>query len=464
MRRSHAVVLGFLVLLGAAPAAETARTALPDPLVGWACPPPQPHELSGRIKGPPEITDLVAEPGEGCADVDDKRCVALATAGAPPPDQVTRVAVADRRLVVIAGEAAHVYDAAADRWTRAESHAGLPGARPHLFTWGERLLVVGTVAHQGVAAALDPATGRWEALPPLPRPITGDTVLLGDALVVRMPPQVHGQVHGWTWSAKTGAVGEIPPRVAPDAAALVADGPGLLLWGGYTNADPKQPTAEGAFYDLATGAWRSLPTGPPAAYGAQASWDGERYVLARGLRSTPEDSGAPAWPVDVAWAWDPASDSWSEVGWDPLTHPADRVRRDGARIRPTPVATDPLVPTLGGIEPVPMVPRSGGTSDRFSCGAAVYRPVLAGLGDKSWLVLLDGLQRVELRSGRISPVAKPRSSAIIASLGDELVVWGGYTQEVVGMSSCCGTAGTPPQDVDRIERTWHPDGFRIRVD
>lgn len=126
----------------------------------------------------------------------------------------------------------------------------------------------GTWHPAGAGAAYDPATDRWEVLPPAP----------------------------------------VTARVG---ATAVWSGREVLVWGGA--AGPDAFFADGAAYDPAARRWRKLPAAPiRPRTGHEAVWTGREMVVWGGYpRCCPIDS---VLHDPAAAAFDPATDRWRRIG------------------------------------------------------------------------------------------------------------------------------------------------------
>ena len=96
------------------------------------------------------------------------------------------------------------------------------------------------------------------------------------------------------------------------ASGAVWTGREMIIWGGVSRQDTVTPVAEGAAYDPATDAWRTIAPAPPGVLGVvgtAAAWTGRIAVFWAG--NSPDGPAAGA-------AYDPVADSWQRLPDGPL--------------------------------------------------------------------------------------------------------------------------------------------------
>jgi len=191
-----------------------------------------------------------------------------------------------------------------------------------------------------------------------------------------------------TWQALPEA--PIVGRLAP---AAVWTGTEMIVWGGYARSEDVGQASQGAAYNPATRAWRTIAPSPPGVQGGAAVvWTGDEMVVWA--------SNSPDGPVGTA-VYDPATDSWRRLPAGPL----------GKREGYSSVWTGTELIVVGG-----------------SLGDTLAKPVAAALDPRtdSWR-LLPALNRV---------------TGLMPSTG---VVWDGREAFVMGsvcaeyLSSCSPT-------------------------
>jgi hypothetical protein len=169
-----------------------------------------------------------------------------------------------------------VYDPGSDSWRRLGigtvlNVATVDGVATDdgVIVWGRQPGSGGTGGSSSFAARFVPGPDRWEPLP---------------------PPPLHGPASAasvYTGSCRSGAAG----RAIPTAAT---GGPGcgeVVLWGRPPIEQGPRGGATGAALDVATGAWRPLPTvagfgGRAAAIrsvGVEAAWAGSTLLVVGGF-------------------------------------------------------------------------------------------------------------------------------------------------------------------------------------
>lgn len=138
------------------------------------------------------------------------------------------------------------------------------------------------------AAAYDPTADEWEALDDVPLPLgSAGAVSTGDGVVAvgpDAPPRSDGTLAPGTGMAAaaldptTGTWRALPtPPVAARSGPVVTwTGTEVVVVGG--TSDPRTPLADGAELDLATGSWSSIPP-PPLAIPSQGTPGDQGYAV-----------------------------------------------------------------------------------------------------------------------------------------------------------------------------------------
>ncbi|MFT4011808.1 MAG: kelch repeat-containing protein [Paracoccus sp. (in: a-proteobacteria)] len=212
----------------------------------------------------------------------------LWTKGTPAPIERSEVAVAaiDGKGYVVGdirgAEDMLVYDIAGDSWTRVPAPQAIH--HPTAASWGGKLYVFGgfvgmsPARAQTVAWVYDPATGRWDDLPPLPT-----------ARAAGVAVALDGRIH--VISGATDILIDVPSGTRNPAEDAVLTG---------TN------TGAHEVFDIALGRWESrapLPT--PRDHTSAGAIDGKIVVAGGRFALDPRVN------VDLVDIYDPATDSWT---------------------------------------------------------------------------------------------------------------------------------------------------------
>lgn len=166
----------------------------------------------------------------------------------------------------------------------------------------------GILKGRGVAAAYNPATGRWRQLPPAPgRVFNGEggyhTVWTGRELL------------GWGMGLHA-AYNPASNRWRPIAAAPITapsitvwTGRQVLMWGGGCCDDY---LADGAAYTPASNTWQQLPASPLAGRHTSGAWTGKELIVVGGVGVASRHPTVYSVLADAA-AYNPTSRSWRRL-------------------------------------------------------------------------------------------------------------------------------------------------------
>ena len=192
-----------------------------------------------------------------------------------------------------------IYDPAQDSWQEiAPFPQDMGDLSPDIAAyWLDGRVVVLGVFAGGVsmtpgdgAAAYDPTADEWEALDDVPLPFgSAGAVSTGDGLVV-VGPDTPGRPDGSLATGTGMAAAALDPttgtwRALPTPPGAVRSGP-VVAWtgtevvvvGGYSG--PGTPLADGVELDLSTGSWSIVPTAP-LAIPSQGTPGGQGYPVGR---------------------------------------------------------------------------------------------------------------------------------------------------------------------------------------
>lgn len=272
----------------------------------------------------------------------------------------------------------------------------------------------------------------WRTLPPLPAPVGGDSVAVGEVegeLFVAGGKGPTGQAlaSAWRFDRIAGRWVSRAPLLTPryGMASAVLDGK-LYAIGGWTDAGGYAATVEA--YDPVTDSWQvKAPLPAPRLGAAAATVGGKLYVF----------GGYDGSEQATAYAYDPAADAWTTVA----AMPASRFRHGAAVV-------DGRILVAGG--------RSSG---QLTTEASLYDPqadlwimaaglpagraggVLAGDGRRAWFAVgNDGLPRSEAWE-LLNGAWRPLLAAPTARAGSSGAFVDGEIY-VVGGASGDGTAGS----------------------
>lgn len=230
----------------------------------------------------------------------------------------------------------------------------------------------------------------------------------------------------------------------------VSTGTEMLLWGGDNGSDDPAGLIDGAAFDYAGGAWRTMSQAPlEVSGGRSAVWTGEEMLVwggevGDGSHGRPDD-GAAYDPSSDSWTQLPASPSWSLAGHSAIWTGAEMIVWGGVGMQGRGAAFDPSAGSWRSLPPAPTEARfrhaavwtgtemimwggADGSEESLATGAA-YNPV-----SDSWRELPPAPL-----SGRDSPTA--------VWTGTEMIVWGGFDYLEGGLGD--GAAYDPASDTWR---------------
>ena len=206
-----------------------------------------------------------------------------------------------------------VYDPAADAWQRGpRMPEGFPPVvSPAVVAHRGALLVIGGLIAGSASAtakviALDPATGAWSSLAPLPMPLGAAVAqAIGEDLYVA--GGLDGTAsHAELWVMRAGSDAWSPAAAMSSArhgAASAVIGGHLFVFGGTREGGAALALAE--VYDPVTNEWSALaPLPAPLSFAGATAGHGRAVVLAGDTGSA---AGTPAW------LYDPIADAWSAL-------------------------------------------------------------------------------------------------------------------------------------------------------
>jgi N-acetylneuraminic acid mutarotase len=245
----------------------------------------------------------------------------------------------------------------------------------------------------------------------------------------------------------------IKPR-ASNVAAWTGDE--FVVWGGYklVPADKDGQMVDGAAYDPQTKRWRLLSTGPlEYSWGRTGVWTGEELIVWGGESGQP-GKGMHRRPDNGA-AYDPASDSWTELPrspvWSLTGHSAvwsgkEMVIWGGLGMSNQGAVYEPGSGTWRTISKAPIQGRHSHSAvwtgeEMIVWGGSVAGPVSTGAAydpeSDSWRELPP-------------PPISGRESHTAVWTGEEMIIWGGWNSDVaksVAMSD--GAAYNPSSNTWR---------------
>ena len=215
------------------------------------------------------------------------------------------------------------------------------------------------------------------------------------------------QLAAGRWS--TMPVAPIAPRLEP---SLVWTGIELIVWGGYSGADPTVLHSDGAAYNPSTNRWRVLPPAPLSARNGQTTvWTGSEMVVWGG-----HDQLEPLHVTSDGAAYDPADNKWKVLPPAPLS----------PRARALGVWTSKGVLILGGFPGV----TTG--FDNVVVDGALYNPAT-----NRWHHIA-------------APSAPPDHGlgwTIAVNAGDEVVAWSHWTVAPISGANGVERAGSAGADM-----------------
>ena len=231
-------------------------------------------------------------------------------------------------------ETLHGYDPATQTW-HAYPPAPLSPRLSAIAGWtGHEVVVVGGTtpgtdpSSGGLTdgAALDPSTGTWRAIAPLPAPVSWGSgppraIWIGRELVVAdqygnsLNPVGSEVLLAYDPTADHWR--RLPPSgLSPRTRSTLAwTGSRLIVWGGQGTPDANGNVAftDGAMLDPSSGRWTTIPDAPvKPQYVTSATWAGSRFIVV-GASTNPAVTD----PGDGA-AYDPATSTWRRIATSPL--------------------------------------------------------------------------------------------------------------------------------------------------
>jgi hypothetical protein len=225
-----------------------------------------------------------------------------------------------------AGAAA--YDPSTDAWrTLAAAPDGSARIHPVVAWTGSEMLVIGGGQYDGTqmngdGLAYNPTTDTWRSTGPLPGFVTDRSPIAwtGSELLVWPVDQAgNPTANPAGLDVATGAWRQLPtPPIEPrQQAASVWTGNEWLIWGGQgKNAE----LADGAAFNPATNAWRVIAASPLAARRTRAVWTGSEMLISAGASGGDPQTGNNVFALADGAAYDPIADSWRKIR-DGFAHP-----------------------------------------------------------------------------------------------------------------------------------------------
>jgi hypothetical protein len=302
-------------------------------------------------------------------------------------------------------------DAAASGWLPmaaapivARGQAASAWTGTELIIWGGRS-VEGELAD---GAAYDPATDTWRTIAPAPDGVAGPAVAAwtGERVAVVTTGGFDRfatyDVASDTWTDAT-----IP---AYDTTRLIWTGSSLVAVGSRHSGSSNNPGPVVARYEEGDGRWQEIPAPEGALPGTRSAWTGAEVVL---------------WDGVTTWAVDPVAETWRDLGAPPVT--ASRLGWIAASDEA--VMLGPSSP--GGpafVRPIPDGAWAPVGTEVPAFPAAIAGGLHPSAGGALALTT-DGqtwVGHVSLTMwGRHPDLPEPRIGAVMALVGDRIVVWSG---------------------------------------
>jgi N-acetylneuraminic acid mutarotase len=160
---------------------------------------------------------------------------------------------------------------------------------------------------------LDPISGRWESLPPLPRPVgDGATAVVGDLFhVIGGGSDGIGSTDVWSLQAGRWQAALAPLPAPRRSVTAVVHGGDIIVLGGLAGLPTDYASATNTVWRSGAGGWRTLAPMPgPARIGFAAGVFGDRLIVAGGFMA----EGAGVRNLAEVLAYDFFHDAWSQIG------------------------------------------------------------------------------------------------------------------------------------------------------
>jgi hypothetical protein len=281
-------------------------------------------------------------------------------------------------------------------------------------------------------ASYDPATGRWQPIPPAPKGVHGSVpaaVWTGSRLLVWMGNAPDGSPVGASYdparrSWQTIASGPLGSR---ESFSTVWTGRELILFGGTSGDAVASPT--GAAYDPATGRWRLLPPAPFSRWPQpKAVWTGHEMLVWGGYSVA---AGKPV-AVDSGAAYDPRTNRWRQLA--RRGRPLLAAVWTGSRALvwdDTPGAGGATTGALYDPARDRWTPIAGGPAAARDLSGSVWTGTeLLGWGSRNQVTAYDPSHdrwRVLPSAPLATRGGRGRFGAATVWTGSQMVVWGGWT-------------------------------------
>lgn len=161
------------------------------------------------------------------------------------------------------------------------------------------------------AFALDPEAERWRSIRPAPLAMAGSAaVWTGDEAVFLRTSGEEGRIDGAAYDPASRTwrrIASAPLRRAYGG-VRVWTGNEIIVWGGGDRGEER--ALRGAAYDPSSDTWRSIPSAPIGLNLVTGAWTGHAVVVFGSLLSGANRASS---PTSVGAAYDPSTDSWTEL-------------------------------------------------------------------------------------------------------------------------------------------------------
>jgi photosystem II stability/assembly factor-like uncharacterized protein len=325
-RRGIATVSSVVLVMLASLALWTSRAHAPS-VAPAVTDTPSPTTREGSTttvtEGP---TATVAASSAFAPIAPDPRGIASFPAAVWTGTEVLIVGGLDPQGQVRAGASA--YDPATDTWrTLAAPPDGSLRMHPVVAWTGSEMLVIGGGEYDGTqmngdGLAYNPSTDSWRSTGPLLGFVTdrSPTAWTGRELLVWPVDQAgNPTANPVGFDVATGAWRQLPtPPIEPrQQAASVWTGQEWIIWGGQGQ---KAELADGASFNPTTNTWKVMATSPLAARRTGAVWTGSEMLVAAGSSGGDPQTGNNVFAMADGAAYDPAANSWRKIR-DGFAHP-----------------------------------------------------------------------------------------------------------------------------------------------